>query len=145
MRNPAFRKKYSKKFHKEIERVERDFIRCVGDRKMLFPIFRAIWAFTWAEERAAKEDHQNAIRYLEVGHKMMESVPGHRILAEACLSDTVREIQAAQGDQGQVETEEVTFEVVMKRVKAVRREGMEAVRKLLDGAAERTETKHETE
>jgi hypothetical protein len=141
LRNPAFRKKYSKKFHKEIERVERDFIRCVGDRKMLFPLFRAIWAFTWAEERAAKEDHQNAIRYLEAGHKMMESVPGHRILAEACLSDTGRALQDAQGDTGRTDTEEVTFEVVMKRVRQVRTQGMKDIKRLLGNSAEATENK----
>lgn len=128
LRNPAFRKKYSKKFHKEIERVERDFIQCVGDRKMLFPIFRAIWAFTWAEERAASADHQSAVKYLEAGHKMMESVPGHRILAEACLSETVKELT---GGNGQLEeTEDV--EILIARIKKKRKILIEDVDVLLE-------------
>jgi len=118
LRNPTFRAQNSKKFHKEVQRIERDFIKAVGDRKMLFPIFRAYWAFCWAEDRAAEDDHQNAVKYMDLGHKMMESVPGHRILAEACLSETMKEL-AADNNGDTEETEDV--EILVARIRKKRK------------------------
>ena len=124
MRNKAWREKHTKKWDNEVKQMERDFITSVGDRTYLFPIFRASYFWHWGQYCAENEIHDPAIKYFDLCRKEMENIPGNRILAEYCLSKTLKELGQAENN-GHEE-----IDIVIARIRKRRTMTAEALKKL---------------